>query len=314
MAITTVNEIWPGRQASDDFTRHRLYTRVYEVYCDDPDDGPGVAGFTMALPRLGDAHPEDSQAVCVLVSPVQDEADPLRWIVNIEYDTQPEFPDAVQPDVTEGGGGEGATQDIGDRPDSPLDRPPVWRFSFEKTTEIAKVGFKVDPFTGGISVLPSAIATSAGMPFDPPPTIEVSRPLVSVTVNVANVSIWHLADVVDTINEFAWNGCEPRQAKCVGAEASSGFENGVFFWSVTYTFSIKYDTWDIQLLDAGFHKKEHDSWLGTDAIKDIVGTAGTGSGPWLLDGTGKLLPIDGTPVYLRWIAYRKKNFAAAFPI
>jgi hypothetical protein len=314
MAITSVNEIWPGRQASDDFTRHRLYTRVYEVYCDDPDDGPGVAGFTMALPRLGDSHPEDSQAVCVLVNPVQDEADPLRWVVNIEYDTQPEFPDAVQPDLTEGGGGEGTTQDIGDRPDSPLDRPPVWKFSFEKTTEIAKSGFKVDPDDGSLSVLPKAIATSAGMPFDPPATIEVSRPIVSVTVNVAQVSLWHLADIQDTINEFDWNGCAPRQAKCVGAEASSGFENGVFFWSVTYTFAIRYETWDVQLLDAGFHKIRHDSYLDADRVVAITDDIGGQSGPWMLNGAGDLLPAGDPPKYLRWVVYRMKNFAAVFPI
>lgn len=305
MAVTSVYELFEGRSGVDTFTRQRTYTRTFEVLTDDDDDGPAVAGGNVLLPRLGDSHPEDSQAVVVAVRPSQDGAEPRRWVVSIDYDTQPELPEALQPSG-------GAEQDVADVPDSPLDRRPVWKFSFQQTTEVATKGYPVSPL--GVGLVEEAIQTSAGMPFDPPVTIEVSRPVVTVTIQVPDLSPSYLLDVQDATNNAPWKGIPERCAKCVGVEAGSGFENGVFFWTITYTFAIKWDTWDIRVLDAGYHQLVHNSQANpTDYVAGIVDPNGHNDGPWPLDGMGhKALP-GADPVFLRYVVFRQADFATLFP-
>ena len=88
----------------------------------------------------------------------------------------------------------------------------------------------------------------------------------------------------------------------------------MFFWAVTYTFAVKWDTWDLRILDAGFHEIEHDSVLGTDAPAIIKDKTGQNSGPWLLNGSGVRLAAGGTPVYKRYSVFKLRNFGAVFPI
>lgn len=311
-------ELFEGRQGADPYDRHRTYTRVYEVYTDDDDDGPATAGGTALLPRLGASHPEDVQAVVVRVNPVQDPADPRRWLVNIEYDTQPPMPDALQPESPTGD--PGAEQSPADRPDNPLNRPAVWHGSFQQIQEVLRDAYLTD--ANGVNIGGSKpVVNSAGFLFDPPVMVERSRPVLTITKNIPSLNIFQLNDLVDSVNTVAWKGLEVRTARCVGVEFGSGFENGVFFWQVTWTLALKFDKWDLRVLDAGFAERVV---TGTDPgpppapiieLRPILDPQGNPiTEPVPLDGNGRKLGVNQPEVYLLFSGYKQRDFNTLIPV
>lgn len=319
MAVVSIKELWSGRTGRDTYTRQRTYTRVFEVYTDDPADEATVAGGDLSLPRLGEQYPADADAVVVAVVPSQDDDEPLRWLVQIDYDTQPPLPEAVQP--TDGAGGGGGTQPLGSVPDNPLSRPAIWRFSFQQTQEVLRKSYQ---HTNGVNDLPEEktkpVKNSAQFPFDPPVMVEVSRPLVSVTKNLPTFSLPEFRELQDAVNSEPWHGIPALCAKCVGVEAQSGFENGVYFWSYTWTFALNFDTWILEVLDAGWIERliERDeetgdyTTIGTRAFVDEAGNPRTE--PTLLDRNGRELADGADEVYLKFSAYPQKDYNVLVPV
>ena len=116
----------------------------------------------------------------------------------------------------------------------------------------------------------------------------------------------------DAVNSVAWQGCAPRTVRCVSVDASSMYENGFAFWQVTYNFSLKWDTWDKEVLDAGFSERRYNAEQGGGAMKRfrIADAAGRDpSVPWELNGNGELLKVGEPPVYRKYRVYREVNFA-----
>lgn len=317
MAVDTVVELFEGRNGRDEFDRHRTYTRVFEVYTTDDDDGPATAGGSALLPRLGDSHPEDSQAVVVAVVPAQDSADPRRWIVNIDYDTQPPLPEALQPESPTGD--PGAEQTPADLPDNPLNRPAIWRGSFQQIQEVLRDAYLTDANGDNIGGS-KPVVNSAGFLFDPPVMVERSRPTLTITKNIPSLNIFALNDVVDSVNKTAWKGLEIRTARLVGVEFQSGLENGVFFWTVSWTFALKFDKWDIRVLDAGLAERVVvPSVPGQPGpqyeIRPILDPQGNPiTEPVPLDGNGKRLAPNQPEVYLLFSGYKQRDFNAVIPV
>lgn len=310
--VGTAKEQWPGRTGKDDWNKHRTYTRVFEVWTDDPNDDVTVAGNATGIPLLGDSHPSDAAAVVVSVVPTQDSETPYRWDVSIEYDTQPPVRDSLQPTTTSPPPppppGAPGPQTPADRAENPLDRAPIWKVSFQQTTEVV-----TRTFANGEDIL-----NSAGLPFDPPITIEVSRPLISVTWNVATLNLDKIDLLQDGVNNAEFFGRAARTLRCVGIEAGSGFENGVHFWTVTVTLAYNRDTWDIRVLDAGYAVKKTEDFEGNGStterwvkVKDPYGNEATEPVP--LDGAGQVLATDEDPVYLTFPVYEERDFAALLP-
>jgi hypothetical protein len=320
MSVVAVNELWDGRSGQDTFTKRRTFSRVYEVLCDSPLDNAAVAGGTAFLPRLGYPYPNDPAAIVVAVKPQQDGDNPLRWLVTIDYDTQPDIPSSQQASQQPNGGQEQQPQQV---PENPLNRPPVWKYSYQQTTEVVAsanrevskrtfntVNGRVDfdhPIDTVVTV-GGPVVNSAGLPFDPPATIEVSRPIVTVTHNLAAFDHSAFDDLQDAVNSVGWWGLNPRCARCIGLEATSAYENGVSFWQVTYTFAVKRDTWDVRILDCGYSEK-YDSGGGVfkqRKIKDAWGREATEPVP--LDGNGAKLAVGQPPVYMVFRVYRERDF------
>jgi hypothetical protein len=328
VAVSTVTELWTGRTGEDNHTRHRTYTRTFEVYCDSNSDDPTVAGGTVLLPRLGDAYPTDAYATCVRIVPTQDDADPLRWVVSVDYDTQPDPPqtsipsdpaaESLQPAATDGG--TGTEQLPGDRPDDPLSRPTAWRFSFQQTSEVAVDGYEVDDTDPtDIAVTRTPILLSSGLPLDPPVMVEVSRPIATVTKNFAQWWIGKSEELQDAVNDDTWKGFGARVVKVLGVDAQSAFENGASYWQVTFTLGINRKTWDKRLLNAGYSEKRSRSNPDTMAtevswerIKDVNNNPITEPVP--LDVTGQQLPTDGTPTYRRYCIEEPIDFDTKVPL
>lgn len=311
--IGTAKEQWPGRTGKDDWNKHRTYTRVFEVWTDDPNDGVTVAGSATGVPDLGDSHPEDAAAVVVSVVPTQDEATPLRWTVAVEYDTQPPVRDSLQPETVSPPPPPpppASPQTPADRKENPLDRAPIWRVGFQQTTV---------PATYSLFGAEIIVRNSAKLPSDPPPMVERSMPSVSVTYNTASFNFSKLVETQDAVNDAEWQKMPARTVRCIGAEANSGYENGVHFWTVTYTFLVKDATWDLKILDCGYAELIEEAASPGNGmvasmywrkIKDPFGNEPTEPVP--LDGNGlKLLP-SGTPVYKTFRFYKERNFTTLF--
>ncbi|MCE9563516.1 MAG: hypothetical protein K8U57_15860, partial [Planctomycetes bacterium] len=165
-----------------------------------------------------------------------------------------------------------------------------------------------------LNILCAPLSNSAGSIYDPPATIEVSRPVITVTVNVSDFSPSFIVDMQDSVNSMTYKGCGPRVLKCTGIEASSGFENGVHFWTMTVTFAVKWDTWDLRILDCGFYALRQIRTGDPEQLVAMGDAYHTISGPQPLDGTGHQL-LPGYPeVYNRFSVYKLRDFATAFPI
>lgn len=309
MAITSVYQLFDGRGGSADANMARTYTRVYEVYVDSPYDDAVTAGTAPGyLPVMGEPHSEDLAAFVTNRDIQQDAADPLRWLVTITYTTQQPGTESVTApgeSLQPNGGG---SQAPGDRSENPLARVAAWRVNFQTTQEPATVGFKVAN-NGDVAVLPTAILNSAGLPFDPPVMVEVSRPVVSVTKNIVNLDLNKLTDLQDSVNSKAWKSFPPRTVRVSGIEVNSAFENGVAFWSITYHFAVNWRTWDVQPLDAGFHERIQTASVpvATYEWREITDDHGA-QGPYPLDGNGRVLDPSQDPVYLRWVATKENDF------
>lgn len=311
MAVLSVWEIWDGREGSQILDgRKREYTRVFEVTTSDSGDGPVVAlgngAIAYGLPVFGQSHPEDPGAIVQEITPTQNSESPWRWTVRVKYSSEIPSPEAAQPDGSSG-------NEPAELPENPLARPPVWKFGFTKFQEVARFGRLV---TNGVAAVAfSAITNSAGIPFDPPVMVEVSRPVVSVTVNRA-ANAWRFLDAAllqDAVNQVAWQGMAPRTLKCESVDAESNYENGVSYWRVTYQLAIKWDTWDLQILDAGLTERAYDEEVGGGAtkLKRIRDEYGRDvSDPVPLNGAGERLPVGATEVYRTYRYFRELPFAS----
>jgi hypothetical protein len=314
MAVVSVHEIWEGREGSQVLDgRRREYTRVFEVTTSTPADGPVVAlGFgatALGLPLFGSPHPEDFGAVVQEITPTQNSESPTRWTVAVKYSSELPAPEAAQPGASETD--PGTENDPAELPENPLARPPVWKFGFEKFQEVARFGRLV---TAGVAAAnPTPITNSASVPFDPPQMVEVSRPTVSVTINRATWNFPAAVALQDAVNAIAWRGAAPRTVKCVSVDAQSQYENGTAYWQVTYNLALKWDTWDLQILDAGLMERVYAEEVGGGATKlrRIRDAAGQDiPDPVPLDGNGLRLKVGDPPVYRVYRYFREVNFSA----
>lgn len=306
MPVISVRESWEGRQGSDSFKRRRTYTRTYEVFTSSPYDGPEIVGSCPLLPRLGFPHPNDLAAIVQSIKPSQDSSDPQRWLVSVDYDTECDI--------------DSEKQDPKDVDENPLNRPPVFKFSFQQVSEVTADSQDYDLTTGLLTGRNKPIRNSAKLPFDPPLTIEVSRPVVTVTVNRA---VWSLDDAIqlqDAVNDKPWQNLNARVARCIGVEAGSKFENKIRYWEVQYSFALKRDTWDIRLLDAGFAElipsSVEESIGGNPAlviperyvkITDAFGREATEPVP--LNGSGRKLRPGDPAVFRVFRVYKERDFS-----
>lgn len=308
MPIVSVERLWTGRGGSDTFSRRRTYSEQWEVITDDPaDDEEVVAGAPAAalgLPRLGQPHVRYPVAVCVEISPEQSDESPFRWLVSLKYDSQVELPNGTSPD--------GASQSPESIPENPLLRPATWELSFETTTEPATHWRPIDA-NGNLAAAFVPIRNSAKMPFDPPLQIEVSRPVYRVTKAIPAISTAFVSALENALNDRPWRGLAKWCAKIRGVRSASKYENSVSFVELSLEIAIKKETWVPSILDAGLHEYSPGSQTGDPPAKitKIVDPRG-GEGPYLLNGSGRRLAADGTPVFLRGLPanFQLQNFAA----
>lgn len=329
MSIVSVNKTWTGRGGTDTYDRKRSYREVWEVVTNNPLDdeeiAAGAPAALMGLPRLGQPHERFPFAVCVEIDAAQSEDSPFHWAVNVRYESNPQLPNGNDPD--------GNSQSPGEIPENPLLRPPTWEVSFESTTEPARFWLPLDS-SGNVPALPKGggfaalarrlmpagsfipVRNSAGLPFDPPLEVEVSRPVWRVTKNVRGASGAYLLALENAINDREWRGIPKWCCKTRGTRASNKFENGVSFVELTVEIAIKNETWLPEILDAGLHARQKRDLKGDGEvtetwtqIRDPFNSVSTDPQP--LDGKGQPLKPGAEPVFLRGLSanFQLRDFA-----
>lgn len=301
MAVTYFEELFEGRGGKDTVDKKYEHTRVFEVRTDDPNDDEMTAGAAAGLPRNGDPHPYNPAATMRAISCFNLPDDPTIWIVTCEYNTDL----AVDHAREIAGPAEDGTSTLndgiaGDRPENPLDRPAVYRVESEQTTEIVSEDWNLNP-----------ILNSAGDPYDPPPQIETSYPVIHVEKNFpVGAPILDLgvqAIYYDCVNTNRWHGIAAGQLRIVKIGCSYNFENGVAYGRVTFQMKLRWKGWKLRLADIGFNylteggtkKRRIDVELGSGVYPDT---------PQPLNGGGQPLATGDPLLFNEYQVYRELDY------
>lgn len=334
MSIVSVKEIWPGREGEDTVDRQRTYPRFYEVISDDIGEKVTTVGAASGIPRLGDAHPDDSFAFVVRVRAKQNDDNPYQWLVEVSYDTELRVPEIHTLDPETGNTSPLPTPS--QRSDTPLMRPAVWKFGSMDYHAIAKIArHGVSIWTAGVELYNSnpvagrrpakmkpeadgsiLITNSAGDPFDPPIEVEEARGTIDITWNVLAFNAKGLSQLTNCVNRVAWYGYPARTLRVKVNEAQQRHENGFAFWERHVQLVEKEETWDLDPLDRGTRELiaegETSEGLPENNTPDEYGNFLNPDGTpavELLDGNGRRLPPGKPPVYLYYRYFREKDFA-----
>jgi hypothetical protein len=294
VAILNVSEIWNGRVGSIDDKFRRQYNRVFRVVTDSAHIGPLPVYLASGIPVIGDAYVDqaayfDTGVVCKKVEARQTD-DPFTWNVVATFDAEVHDPEK---------------QSSPSKP-SPLDRLPEISWSFDHFQAVAKIDI----------VTKNPVRNSAEDPFDPPPEIDDSWPKLTIQRNELIFDPQVAFAYRNAVNSDPWMGGAPKTWKVFGISASSKYENGLQFWSVSYEFHYKslilvtggVNTeygWSLVLLDIGGQEID----VATNSIKTITDPHGVPiQRP--LDGAGHKAAFGAAPYYITFTVYPSLSFAA----
>lgn len=165
------------------------------------------------------------------------------------------------------------------------------------------------------------IANSAGLPFDPPLMVEVSRAVLQVTKNMPVATLEYLVTLKNAVNSIPWRGRAARTAKVLKIEHDGGKQqNGIKYVTTQWEIGLDPDTWDLRALDAGtgtFRTVNNPNPPGGTSkqfirFRDIYGDE---FDILPLNGGGNVLGPDDDPVFLRFLPLQQRliDFNQALP-
>jgi len=257
MVMTYVGELdWDCSRDSEGHREYKLKSLVKGSSL----DGPANALQTPGLPVPGSLWSVKSDIDTLAYCRLQASVRPYKVLTGSEssstgnyFEVENTFSTKPMPDCRD--------QQI----DNPLLQPQRLSGGFTKFTEEAYEDRNGDP-----------IANSAHEAFRGPQVeFDANRPTVTIEQHVADLELFTLTSLQDTVNNHVLWGYSERTIKLTNIQWSSEFYgNCLVYYKRIFTFELNIDTWDRDLLDEGT-KVLHGHW-GTD-------------GSWTLDN------IDGSP-------------------
>jgi hypothetical protein len=256
--VDQIPQAGPAAESSDGFED----TIVYRVVCTNAETAKYEALTDGDIPAIGDEHPVESTIVAHRITS-QMETDPLIYLVSVEYATPTEFSPAP----------------------NPLDDRVQIRWSHQTYTEPV-----INDRNGAAAV------NSAGDWFDPGIEREKHILILNVARNEAFFNPATAEAYVDTVNSdvttIAGLPITARQGKIMEYSAERLERNGHEYWAVIYRLEFKGDTWDSKKLDQGLH------YLAGGVKYPITVAGEPATEAQLLDGSGAVLAVAGTPVFI----------------
>lgn len=275
-----ITEQGTGQRGQVDRTFQRHYQRRFQLEFDPVDgDPPDAYSVILALNyALGTTFPTDPWAAVLNLDVECASDDGYTWFGTVDYGP-------YDPRITE----------------NPLDQPPELEWDavqFERTAD-------VDVETG------LAVVNSAGDYFDPPVLRDDSRPVLRVSVNMADPLPPDLFLLKDKVNNAPFLGWDLHCAKCSPVRARQAFHPSVpgtgLYWAVTLEIQFHEETWDPKILDQGLRKLDATTTPPTQ--KQIVIDGSLATAPALLDGAGGVLENGADPVFLQFRVYPEADFS-----
>lgn len=286
MAYTLFSEVHSGRQATVDAKFNRTYQRVFLVRTDAATYGPYYAGSHPSLPAIFSAHPEDANAYCLSIAPVQDQDDPLLWRVTANY--------ASNLDMNAAGSAPSGipavdTQQQGIAPASRIQTPTLRGRDYQIATNAYQIALYV-AINANTNTL-EVVQNTAGEPMLPP--LQAMRGGATITVGLNSLSspsgAW--IGAIGMVNSSTYTvgpyviGALLARLNSVGAQLV--YENNVSYWRWTLVFEYRPNGWLTSLANMG---KKVRVTAGSDVLKNLeingvsvsspVYLNSTGTGPW----------------------------------
>lgn len=321
--MPTVTEIIEARSAnieaggSGSEGIQRRYSRQFRVWMDSWADSSLRVVICEGIPRIGDVYSvggtTDTGARCHRVDPQATE-EPRQWTVTVEYSTSPNdigdmlkeagtSADPNNPADNSGDQGQGGGPG-GSQANNPLAKPAQIVWGVERYTVAAQKAYK-DVDSGIQNV---AVASAAGEPFDPPVEIDAGRLTLTITRNEPTFSQVTATLFQDRVNSDQFFEIGAGKVKCNGITGQSQEENGVQFWVVTYSFSIRLDGWYLVVLNQGFYEIS-----GGNRVRIVDSNGDPVSAPVPLNAAGAKLTVAqvqaGSFTYRTFQVYEEREFS-----
>lgn len=224
--IVSVDEHYSGRRGNEAANGRQDYTRMFLVVASDVSISAQDILDNTDIPDIGDKHPDNSKALCISVDPTPYGDERISWMVDVKYTT-------------------------GERPRKVKSEPRPWN-------RVPKVKWGMYSVTEGIGEDQdgAALVNTAGDPFDPSISIEVHRPILTLTRYEKDFDINTALEYIDKVNLAAMTIC----GKPVAAEgalitrydANNVDVDNVGCWAVTYEIMFA-DTWRRKVVSSGFY-------------------------------------------------------------
>ena len=301
MAYTLFTEVSEGRQATVDAKFNRTYTRVFLVRTDAASYGPYYAGSHPSLPQMFDAHPEDADAYCISLSPVQDQNDPKLWRVTAQYSYNT---DMVASNSAPSGNPAVDTQQQGQAPTSRVENPLSRPRDYSISTNGYPWAIEQDRFG-------NPIENSAGDPFIPVPEITKAGATITVGLNSTSAPSAAWIGALGYLNASSYTiGAYVIGAglsKLNGVNASLAYENGVSYWRWQLTFEYRPDGWAWVVANKGKRQTDVNN-IGGPPV-DIVTAAGVPvANPVYLDAAGYAIAPGASRTFATFHIYPRVAF------
>lgn len=311
MAVIGQAELMAVRDGARGQLGRGLIRNQYRVITNDAHDDAGVVLLAPNLPLPYQPHPLLPKLLCRSIIPRQADKSRTIWYVTAEYDTEY------------------------DRFENPLTEPPELIVGSE-TYEMPLPGrartnydasqnqpISEDPAVAGNDPAKGwgeGIITSAGEPYDPPPTITQSRPVITFIKNYgASFTIAYKVKFENTVNSEPWSGLQARQAwiRAINAtthvrKSASTTINDIYYVRVEHVFVLKAETHDLQLLDIGSYYLDYATGTAVRKTFEVEGSGEPRMG--LLDNAnaaqpGKKLAAGAAAKFNRYRVFREENYS-----
>jgi hypothetical protein len=227
-----------------------------------------------SIPLIGSSHPDYAAAKLQKRAAKQDDENPYIWEVRLTYGTR------------------GQTEQ---EESDPLQEPVKLSFSFRKLSVIPTV--TIDGF---------GLVNSAGDPFEGL-QIDQSRPVLTFKKNVASFSPTQVLTYADAINSDSFRGFAPYTCKIEAISGEETFDRGTRYWAMSYVIEVNYQTWKLQVVDAGF-RELIDAGPPARHQEILDDYAQRVAKPVHLDGAGRKLPHGEQPNVIEFRVYRELPF------
>ena len=211
---------------------HRTYTTDVHIITDSPLDGPQVAANAVGLPVIGSIwnvdNDYDAWAWCrprYEISPLNSDSEPdVHWVMTNYWSSDP-IDRCNDNDV-----------------ENPLAEPPEISGSFIKYKEEA-----VKDKDGELLLMSSRERMKG-----PVVEMERGRPVVNISMNIADLSLSSISSLRGKVNSDTMWGLPARCVLLADITWTRNIYGSCgFYYTVNYTFEVKYETYDRYIVDEG---------------------------------------------------------------